>query len=551
MLSSLHIENIAVIEKTDISFNNGFNVLTGETGAGKSIVIDAINAILGERTSHDLIRTGSDSASVTAVFDDVSDDVLLQMSELGYDCDDRSLMIFRKIFSDGRNTVKINGMPANVSVLKRLGAYLINIHGQHDSQHLLDAARHIDYIDLVVGCDDILAQYQDAYSQYCDAKKHLDQLKSASENATQRADYLRYVVNELESADIEVGEREDLIKQRDLMRNSADIAQQLTQVYNMLNGDDYNQGVPSTINNAANELSLVSKYDEDFRSVQDKLAGFGYEIEEIIATIDNYLSKIDFSTGLLDSIEARLDYLFRLSKKYGSTEEEMLEFLENSKDELDSLDTSAEHIEKLELEVEDKLQHTISLAERLSEMRRKGSVDFATKVCKELTYLDMPNAQFEVSVNKTELNSNGCDEIEFLITANAGETLKSLSKVASGGELSRIMLAIKTVIADKDDVDTLIFDEIDSGISGSAARKVGIKIKEIAKNKQIVCVTHLAQIASLADVHFKIEKSVDGERTFTQVDLLDESGRVEEVARIMSTGVITDSMRQSARELMN
>ena len=551
MLTTLHIENIAVIEKVDIAFSNGFNVLTGETGAGKSIVIDAINAILGERTSHDLIRTGADSASVTAGFEAVSDETVSVLTDLGYECEDGSVIILRKIFADGHNTVKINGMPANVGILKKLGAYLINIHGQHDSQHLLDATRHMDYIDLVADASDLLDEYVYAYNEYCDTKRLLNQLISASDDANQRADYLRYVVNELEGADIEVGEKEGLIKQRDIMRNSVDIAEKLTQVYNMLSGDEYNQGVPSLMRSASNELVNVSKYVEDFESVQEKIAGFGYEVEEVISFIDNYLSKIDFNPELLESIEARLDYLFKLSKKYGNTEEEMLDFLENAKAELDSLDNSVEHIEKIKVQLDEKHNNAVVLAQKLSDLRRCVAADFSKKVCEELNYLDMPKAKFEVVVNNTELTAKGIDQIEFLISANAGENLKPLAKIASGGELSRIMLAIKSVIADKDDVDTLIFDEIDSGISGSAARKVGIKIKQTAHSRQVICVTHLAQIASVADVHFKIEKNVDGNRTFTQVDMLDELGRVEEVARIMSTGVITDSMRQSAKELMS
>ena len=551
MLTTLHIENIAVIEKVDIAFDNGFNVLTGETGAGKSIVIDAINAVLGERTSHDLIRTGADNASVTAVFEGVSNETAEVLCDLGYDCDDGSVIILRKIFADGRNSVKINGVPANVSILKKIGAYLINIHGQHDSQHLLDSARHMDYVDMVADASSVLNEYSDAYEDYCNAKKRLDQLVSASDDANQRTDYLRYVINELEGAEIEVGEKESLAKQRDLIRNSVDIAEKLTQVYNMLNGDEYNQGVPALMRSASNELVNVAKYADEFEGVQEKIAGFGYEVEEVISFIDSYLSRIDFNPDLLESIEARLDYLFKLSKKYGSTEEEMLEFLENAKKELDTLDNSTEHIEKLKAQLEEKYNKAVILAQKLSALRKQVSKEFSDKVCAELNYLDMPNSRFEVCINNTELTPNGVDQIEFLISANAGEVLKPLAKIASGGELSRIMLAIKSVIADKDDVDTLIFDEIDAGISGSAARKVGIKIKQTACNRQVICVTHLAQIASLADVHFKIEKNVDGNRTYTQVDMLDESGRVEEVARIMSTGVVTDSLRQSAKELMS
>lgn len=550
MLTTLHIENIAVIEKTDIAFGVGFNVLTGETGAGKSIVIDAINAILGERTSHDLIRNGADNASVTAVFDNISDESVAQLNELGYECEDNSLIILRKLYSDGKNVVKINGVPANVSILKKIGVFLINIHGQHDSQHLLDATRHIDYIDLVAADSELYAQYRAAYSSFCEVSKRLDALRNASESAIERADYLRYAINELESAEIEIGEREELVKQRDLMRNSVDIAQQLTAVYNMLNGDDYNQSISSQIRNAANTADTVTKYIPEIKTISEKLSGFSYELEDVVSDIDSYLSKVDFNPELLESVEARLDYLFRLSKKYGSTEEEMLEYLNEAKAELEQLDDSDEHIEKLEEELNTKYDEMVSLGQKLSSVRKVVASDFAQKVCAELEYLDMPKAKFVVNVKQINYCSKGCDQIEFLISANAGELPKPLAKIASGGELSRIMLAIKSVISDKDDVDTLIFDEIDAGISGSAARKVGVKIKQIAKSRQVICVTHLAQIASLADSHFKIEKNVEQDRTFTNVELLDNAGRVEEVARIMSTGVITDAMRQSARELM-
>ncbi len=552
MLSALHIENIAVIEKTDINFAGGFNVLTGETGAGKSIIIDSINAILGERTSHDLIRTGAQEASVTAVFENISDLTLQILKDFGYECEDRSLVVLRKIYTDGRNNVKINGLPANVSVLKRISPYLINIHGQHDSQRLLDATKHIEYIDMVAENEEFLVQYQEAYQDYCETKSKLESLKSVTDGAKMRADYLRYVVSELEAAEIEVGEREELARQRDLIRDSATVAQQLTEAYNTLNGDDYNQGVSSVIKSVADSLQYVSKYIPDFERICEQLLGYSYEIDEVMSDIDSHLSQVDFNPSLLESIESRLDYLFRLSKKYGSTEEEMLKFLQDSKDELDTIDNSDEKILILTQELDKKRRIMEESAKMLSESRAKASIVFQNAVCEQLNYLDMPKAKFEVKIQKTDAyTSMGADQIEFFISANAGENLKPLAKVASGGELSRIMLSIKSVMADKDDVDTLIFDEIDSGISGSAARKVGIKIKETSKNRQVICVTHLAQIASLANVHFKISKQVNNGKTYTCVDDLSYSERVEEVARIMSTGVVTQAMRQSAAELMD
>ncbi len=551
MLTALHIENIAVVEKTDILFDNGFNVLTGETGAGKSIVIDAISAVLGERTSHDLIRTGADSAVVTAVFEDISDVTIKTLDELGFSCEDGTLMIMRKIFSDGKNSIRINGMLSTVSVLKQIGNTLVDIHGQHDSQKLLDPLRQIEYIDAICDNHDLIGIYKRALSEYKACNKAFIEMQNISCEREQRIDYLRYAVDELSAAQIEIGEREELIRQRDLIRNSAEVVSQLSLAYKMLKGDEYSQDVSSALINAANVLMSTAEYLPQSKEIAEQLMNFGYETDELCTVIDNQLSKTEFDPNLLENIEARLDYLFRLSKKYGQTEEDMLSYLEQASEELQTLDNYEQQLSDLAVKVNEKLEILVKAATDLTNSRLSASEAFAQAVCEQLELLDMPKAKLEVNITKTDFMANGCDNIEFFISANAGETLKPLTKIASGGELSRIMLAIKTVLTDKDDVQTLIFDEIDSGISGSAARKVGLKIRYISSSRQVICVTHLAQIASLADVHFKITKRTDDTHTFTDVKKLDYDGRVEEVARIMSTGVMTDALRASASELIN
>lgn len=551
MLVSLHIENIAVVEKTDITFANGFNVLTGETGAGKSIIIDAISAIMGERTSHDLIRTGEDNACVSAVFENISADTVNILNELGYECDDGTVLLSRRISSDGRNTIRINGIPATVAILKRVGATLINIHGQHDSQSLLNPSKHIEFIDAVGGTSDLLNEYRSVYSEYKSSLAELERLNDSANQNTQRADFLRFVIDEIESADIELGERDELIRQRDIIRNSVDIAQRLSAVHEMLTDGEFSGGIPNALKNSANELRRVIKYLPQLTELADKLEGFGYETEEIAGELDRELSNTDYDPQRLDDIEARLDFLFRLIKKYGNSEEDILRYLDECRAELKAIDNYDDNIAQLTAKCNALEANTATLAESLTHKRRIAAEEFERKVCNELSFLDMPRVEFKVSIDSQDFTVNGCDCVEFLISVNVGEQPKPLAKIASGGELSRIMLAIKTVLADKDSIDTLIFDEIDTGISGSAARKVGIKMKQVAEVHQVLCVTHLAQIASLADSHYRIEKHSDDEKTFTSVMPLNYEERIDEVARIMSTGVTTDAMRNSAKELID
>lgn len=551
MLTSLHIENIAIIEKSDIVFNSGFNILTGETGAGKSIVIDSINAILGERTSRDLIRTGADHALVSAVFENLEPESALWLEEMGYECADGSLIVNRKLTSDGKNVIRINGLPANVTVLKEIGKRLINIHGQHDSQSLLSPSSHIGYIDSVADDFALLKEYRTAYSLYQTKEKEYQSITLMNDRSEERMDLLRFQIAELEAAEIEVGERDELIRQRDFIRNSESIAQALNTAKGILSGADEIDGVSEMLFSAADRLTPCIDHFKKFQSISERLSGFGYEIQEIIEEIDACFDKLNFDPVLAEQIEERLDYLFRLSNKYGKTEQDILNYLENAKNELDILENSELRIEAAKLERDAALNRATELAERLSKVRAEAATRLSDAICKELAELDMPKVRFVCDHRTSSLGSNGIDSMEFLISVNPGETPKPLAKIASGGELSRIMLAIKSVLADKNDVPTLIFDEIDTGISGHAAQQVGLKLKSIASNVQVLCVTHLPQIAALADHHYRITKSTDADRTFTQVEPLDRSERIIEVARIMSGSTPSQTMLASAEELID
>ena len=551
MLASLHIENIAVIESSDIDFGRGFNVLTGETGAGKSIVIDSINAVLGERTPRDLIRSGCRNALVSAVFEQIDGRIADELSELGYDCPDGSVLVQRKISSDGSNSVRINGLPATVAVLKTVGRLLINIHGQHDNQSLLDPSTHIRFIDAVADNGGLLERYRLAYDDFRACEAELNRLKALKDASEQRLELLRYEISELEVADIEVGERDDLVRQRDLIRNGEAVARELIAAGAAINGDDDVPSVPARLEEAAQHLSNCAQSLKAADALSEQLNGFGYEVQEAADKIAHLLDSLNFEPELLEDIEARLDYLFRLSSKYGRTEQEMLDRLAADRAELDSVENNDRLVAEAEAKLTAAAAKVDRLADELTKTRTKAGKAFADKVCSELASLDMPGVAFICDVSVKELSKNGRDKVEFLISANAGEAPKPISKIASGGELSRTMLAIKSVLADKNDVPTLIFDEIDTGISGSAAQKVGVKLKKISQNAQVICVTHLAQIAALADSHYKIAKHAENGRTFTEVRLLQSDDRVGEVARIMSGESPSATMLARAKELID
>ena len=544
MLKNLYIENIAVIEKTTIDFSNGLNVLTGETGAGKSIVIDSINAVLGNRTSRDLIRNGSESAFVSAEFEDISQKALETLHEYGFDTDDGTLIIQREISLNSKGKCRINGRPATVSILKAVGTYLINIHGQHESYELMSPELHINYIDKLGNLKNDIDEYAKAYQEYRALKSELDKAQFDEAERNRKIDLLQYQVSELEQADMYAGEFEELKEQRTLIENKEKIANTLNETHSLLNGSEDTGGILEQLENACSCLENIIEYMPDTQDVLKRMQSTLYELEDCTSEISGLADSTDSDVGNLEEIEDRIDLIQRLSRKYGSTIEEMLDFLNKAKRELEYLERYEENREQLKENCQKAFEKAEKLAENLSQMRKKISVQFSARVKEEMTFLDMPNVELVVSQKKCPLNHLGCDDIEILISTNVGEEPKPVAKIASGGELSRMMLAIKNVIADKDEIDTLIFDEVDTGISGSAAQKVGFK------NRQVVCVTHLAQIAALADTHFKIQKNVINGKTYTNVNALDHDGRRDELARIIGGVEITQATLDYAEEML-
>lgn len=551
MLRTLSIENIAVIEKAKIDFDGGLNVLTGETGAGKSIVVDSINAVLGERTSKELVRTGSDFAFVSAFFENINATVCGELEKLGYTPeDDGSLLITRRISKDGRSSCRINGMPATVSVLHTLGKALVNIHGQHDSQSLLDPEQHYKFIDMLSGDSSALSDYKAAFSRFLSVRRELKALTAAADSADKNTELLEYQIKELEEADIKIGEAQALNARKKVMDSAEEAAKAYSSALEAVNGDDENPGAESLLQSALESVVRFSELSPEIKKAAALLENAVDEIADAKSVIDGELSVLDFDPREREEIEERLDELFRLGKKYGDGEEKMLAYLDNAKRKLNSIVNNEEELEKLNDEYDKAYADVLAAAEKLTALRKKTAQKFAEDVKNQLAYLDMPKINFTVDFKKGIMSSAGLDKIEFLISANPGEEPKSLIKIASGGELSRIMLGIKSILAYNDTVDTLIFDEIDTGVSGRASQKIGLKLKEVSKNTQVICVTHSAQIASNADSHFLISKDISGDRTFTSVTLLDRSQRRNELARIMGGLEITDAMLNSAEELL-
>lgn len=549
MLAQLFIRNIAVIEKASIDLEKGFTVLTGETGAGKSIIIDAIHAVLGERTSKELVRTGTDSASVSALFTGLDEDTLSLLDQLSLPREeDGSLLIQRDIRLEGRSTCKINGAPATVSMLKQLGPRLVTIHGQHESYELLSPEVHMEYLDSFAGLESLLAEYQAAYRTLRETQRQLEALQTDEGEKARLSDLLHYQIDEIEAANVRVGEREELEAQRELIRNSEKIASALELLRGLLSGDEESEGLLTGISQAAAQAGRVAAYLPELAEASQKLQEAGYLLEDVDAILHG--TAVDFDPALQESIEERLDLLYKLGLKYGGSEEKILEYLEDCRIRLHQIAFSDEERERLEAQYETQKTAAIALAKELSEQRKAASKQFISQVKGELAFLNMPGIAFETEIQRVPLYHMGCDKLQFLVSANKGEPPKPMSKIASGGELSRIMLAIKTVLSGKDKVDTLIFDEVDTGISGAAANKVGQKLKQVSQNRQVLCITHLAQIAALADHHFLISKHVEGERTYTQVQGLDFEGRKREVARIIGGDQVTDLQLEMAGEML-
>ena len=550
MLSNLQIENIAVIKSASIDFENGFNVMTGETGAGKSIVIDSLNAILGERTSRELIRSGADSASVCAEFQNVGDNVKNELEKLGIEKDD-TLIVSRKLTPDGKNVCRINGMPATVSMLKALGVQLVNIHGQLDNQSLLSPETHCSFIDKLAGSGRELNEFKELYSLYIKKENELKSLNTDVNEKNRRLDILNYQIEEIQKADIRPGEKDELTEKLGFLRNAEKVLDLLHTAYAALNGDGEMTGAADIAADAASKLLSAADYSSDFTETANGVNDAAMNLSAYTEELRDKIYSLDYDPNETERAEERLDVIYRLSQKYGDSEEDILAYLENAEKERDALSFSDERAEQLRAETEKAYNEALAAAKKLSEIRIEAGKKFSADVERELAFLDMPSVKFIVNDSVGELYENGIDNIEFLLSANAGEEPKPLSKIASGGELSRIMLAIKCVLSELDDIDTLIFDEIDSGVSGRAALKIAAKMKELSKTHQVICVTHLAQIAAFADEHKLISKEEKDGRTYTCIASLDYNGRKYELARIMGGLTVTQSILNSAEELLS
>lgn len=549
MLSNLQIENIAVIKSASIDFENGFNVMTGETGAGKSIVIDSLNAILGERTSRELIRSGADSASVCAEFQNVGNNVKNELEKLGIEKDD-TLIVSRKLTPDGKNVCRINGMPATVSMLKALGVQLVNIHGQLDNQSLLSPETHCSFIDKLAGSGRELNEFKELYSLYIKKENELKSLNTDVNEKNRRLDILNYQIEEIQKADIRPGEKDELTEKLGFLRNAEKVLDLLHTAYAALNGDGEMPGAADIAADAASKLLSAADYSSDFTEPANGVNDAAMNLSAYTEELRDKIYSLDYDPNETERAEERLDVIYRLSQKYGDSEEDILAYLENAEKERDALSFSDERAEQLRAETEKAYNEALAAAKKLSEIRIEAGKKFSADVERELAFLDMPSVKFIVNDSVGELYENGIDNIEFLLSANAGEEPKPLSKIASGGELSRIMLAIKCVLSELDDIDTLIFDEIDSGVSGRAALKIAAKMKELSKTHQVICVTHLAQIAAFADEHKLISKEEKDGRTYTCIASLDYNGRKYELARIMGGLTVTQSILNSAEELL-
>lgn len=551
MLANLKISNIAIIKEAVIDFGNGLNVLTGETGAGKSIIIDAINAVLGERTSRELIRTGTDFAEVCALFRNINNSVINVLTEIGIQPEeDSTLLITRKMFADGKNVCKVNGQSVTVSMLKKIGQTLINIHGQLDNQNLLNEEHHVSYIDAFSGNELTKEEYVTAYNSFKEAERKYKSFVNNESEKARKIDILTYQTEEIEAADIKTGEYADLIKRRSFLQNAETLIELVSSALSAIQGEDGENGADSLVSFASSSLQKAADYDDTLKTVSETLTDISYSLADCASELNSFLFSADIDPKELDLVEERISVLESIFKKYGETEEDVLEYLQNAQKELEEITFSDKIKENLKAEADEKEKQMLRCAEKLSETRKRASEMFIKTVASELEFLKMPSIVFKVVQNKVECNENGQDEIYFMISANAGEEPKALSKIASGGELSRIMLAIKNVLASNDEIQTLIFDEIDTGVSGRTAQKIGIKLKEVSFDRQVLCVTHLAQIASFADSHYLISKSEHDNKTFTNVKILSDSERIDELSRIIGGINSTDISKKAAEELI-
>ena len=547
MLSLLHIENIAVIECADISFDGGFNVLTGETGAGKSIVIDAISAILGQRAYRDMIRTGTNRASVRAVFTDVPE--LSWFADNGVEYDPETI-IQREIYLDGKNVCRVNGSLVSVSILHKLGIQLINIHGQHDSASLFDEDNHLSFLDAFADNDELRSDYASKYEAVAKLRREIDRMTMDEGEKLRRMETLKYQIAEIEKADLEAGEDEALEDRRKLLQNAEKLSNGMDEAVECLYGGDDNDGAAGLLAQAEYALSRLLRFSESFQSLYEKVSDLKYQVQDVAEEVRDARDDLSYSADELEQIESRLDVIHRLRRKYGVTCADILEYLEKAKRELDEIEFADDHLERLKKKLKKAEKEAWDAAFALRENRKTTAEAMSGRILTELAQLDMPRVQFECQFTELELSSNGADSVAFYMSANAGEALKPLSKVASGGELARIMLAMKNVLAERDQIATLIFDEVDTGVSGRAAQKVAEKLRSVAAHKQVLCVTHLPQLAALANTHLLIAKSERDGRTYTTVTPLDLEGRKKELARIIGGTNITETTLKSAEEML-
>ena len=547
MLSLLHIENIAVIECADISFDRGFNVLTGETGAGKSIVIDAISAILGQRAYRDMIRTGTNKASVRAVFTDVPE--LSWFADNGVEYDSETI-IQREIHLDGKNVCRVNGSLVTVSILNKLGLQLINIHGQHDSASLFDEANHLTYLDDFAANEALRSDYSEKYAAVSRLRNEINRISMDEGEKLRRMETLKYQIEEIEKANLTAGEDEELEARRKVLQNSEKIADGLNDAVENLYGSDETDGAATLLSIAERALARISKFSEDIASLHEKVADMMYQVQDVAEIARDVRDDLAYSADELERIESRLDVIHRLRRKYGVSCADILEYLQKAKQELDEIEFADDHIERLKKKLKKAEKAAWEAALSLRENRKETAEKLSKRILTELAQLDMPKVQFACNFTELELTALGADAVAFFMSANVGEALKPMSKVASGGELARIMLAMKNVLAEQDKVNTLIFDEVDTGVSGRAAQKVAEKLKAVAKNKQVLCVTHLPQIAAMGDTHLLIAKGERDGRTYTTVTPLDLEGRKRELARIIGGANITETTLKSAEEML-
>lgn len=553
MLSLLHIENIALIDQADISFGSGFNVLTGETGAGKSIIIDAISAVLGERTSRDLIRTGEKSALVTALFRDLPPLSWFQETGIGPD-ENGELLISRRIQGDGKNICRVGGVPCTVVQLRTLGSELIDIHGQHDGQQLLDESCHLAYLDSFGELEPALSAYREEYAKLDALRKQIASLQMDETEKARRLDILQFQIDELESAHLRLGEEEELDERKAMLRSADQLVAAVEGAYHALFGTDSQDGAASLLAEAEGNLSRVSNLSADLLQLSENLAGLRYGTEDAAERLRNLKNSFDFSPKELDQVEDRLDHLHRLKKKYGATVRDMLDYLNKIRQELDQIELSDDLLIKLKKQRKAQLAMTRTLAETLSAQRKAAAERLKARIEGELRQLDMTKVRFQTEFlpkpGKLGLDDTGMDEVRFLMSANVGENLKPIAKVASGGELSRIMLALKNVLAENDSICTLIFDEVDTGVSGRAAGKVAEKMSRLSLTCQVLCVTHLAQIAAMSDYHYSVHKEEKNGRTYTIVETLDRPGRRAELARLTGGAHQSEAILKGVEELL-